>query len=115
MSPALQLTTCTTRADRRRHRRYAIAANTECLLDGRRTEAVTTDISSAGILVQSADILPTGARVELRVDWPARLDGRCPLRLVIAGKVLRTAARGTVISVARYEYRLAPRPSYFPT
>jgi hypothetical protein len=45
----------------------------------------------------------------LRVNWPARLDGRCPLRLVVAGKVLRTAARGTVISVARYEYRLAPK------
>jgi hypothetical protein len=69
----------------------------------------TTDISSAGILVQSADILPKGARVEVRVDWPARLDGRCPLRLVVDGKVLRTTTRGTVISVARYEYRLAPK------
>jgi hypothetical protein len=78
-------------------------------MDGRRFEAVTSDMSSAGVLVQSADILPTGARVELRMDWPARLNGRCPLRLVVAGKVLKTTARGTVISVARYEYRLAPK------
>jgi hypothetical protein len=81
----------------------------ECLLDGRRTEVVTTDISTAGILVQSPDILPIGACVELRVDWPSQLDGRLPLRLVLAGKVLGKAARGTVISVARYEYRLAPK------
>jgi hypothetical protein len=109
MSPALNLTTCSTSVDRRLHRRYPIATNTECLLDGRRTDAVTTDISSGGILVRSADSLPIGARVELRMDWPARLDGWCPLRLVIAGKVLRTTTRGTVISVVRYEYRLAPK------
>jgi hypothetical protein len=106
MSPALNLTACSTPIDRRRDRRFPIAAYAECLMDGRRTEAATTDISSGGILVQSADILPIGANVELRVDWPSRLDGRCPLRLVVAGKVLRTTARGTVISIARYEYRL---------
>jgi len=50
-----------------------------------------------------------GARVELRMDWPSRLDGRCPVRLIAAGKVLRTTARGIVISVARYEYGLAPK------
>jgi hypothetical protein len=108
MSPALDLTTRNTRVELRRHRRFPITANAECLLDGRRSEVVTTDISSAGILVQSADILPTSARVELRIDWPSRLDGRCPLRLVVVGKVFRTTARGTVISIALYEYRLAP-------
>jgi hypothetical protein len=109
MSPALYLTTRSTSADRRRHRRYPIVACAECLVDGRRTEAVTTDISSAGILVHSADILPIGASVELRINWPARLDGRSPLRLAVAGKVLRTAARGTVIGVVRHEFRLAPK------
>jgi len=95
--------------DRRRHRRFPITAYGECLLHGRRAEVVTTDISSAGILVQSADTLPIDATVELRMDWPALLDGRYPLRLVVAGKVLRTTTRGTVIRVARYEYRLAPK------
>ena len=42
------------------------------------------------------------------MGWPARVNGRCPLTVVIMGKVRRTTSRGTVISVMRYEYRFAP-------
>ena len=108
MSPAPDLTTCGAPTDRRRHQRYPITASAEYLLQGRRGEVVTRDISNGGILVQSTAILPIGEHVVVRVDWSARIDGRCPLRLVITGKVLKNTSRGTVISVMQYEYRLAP-------
>jgi len=111
MSPAPNLTTRQPTPDRRQHRRFPIAVHGEYVLQGRRGQVITSNISSSAILIQSTETLPTGRRVELKVDWPARLDGRCPLRLVITGKVLGKTARGTVIGVVRHEYRLAPKAS----
>lgn len=108
MSPAPNLT-CRVTPDRRQYQRFPIAVHGECLLQGRLGEVVTTDISSGAILVQSTETLPAGKRVELKVDWPARVDGPCRLRLVITGKVLGWTSRGTVISVLRHEYRLATK------
>ncbi|MBZ5621640.1 MAG: PilZ domain-containing protein [Acidobacteriia bacterium] len=109
MSPALQRTTCSTPINRRRHLRFPITAHAEYLLQGRRCAAVTRDVGSGGILIESTDVLPVGELVELCMDWPRRLDGRCPLRLVVAGEVLRSTSRGTAIRILRYEYRLAPK------
>lgn len=109
MSPAPKLTKLSVTVDRRRHLRFPITANAEYLLQGRRGEVITSNVSSGGVLVQSTDILPIGERVELRMDWPARLDDGCRLGLVVVGEVLRTTACGTVISVLRYEYRLDPQ------
>jgi len=69
-------------------------------------EVVARD-TAVKFFVQSAEILPIGERIELRMSWPPRLDGRCPLRLVIMGKVLKTTSRRTVIRIVPYEYRLA--------
>jgi hypothetical protein len=115
MSPAPNLTSCSTSVDRRHHPRFPTTASAEYFLHGRRGELVARDMSSGGILVESAEILPPGERIELRMNWPRRLDGQCPLRLIIMGKVLKITSRGTVISIVRYEYRLAPKaPSDLP-
>ena len=111
MSPAPNLPTRRVIPDRRQHQRFPIAVHAEYILQGRRGEVVTINISSSAILIQSTETLPAGRRVELKVDWPARLDGRCPLRLVITGKVVGRTSRGTVISVLRHEYRLAAKAS----
>src|SRR5262245_38861930 len=110
MSPAPNLRTCKAGPERRRHRRFPIATRAEYVLRDRRGETVTSNISSDAVLVQSADVLRIGESVELRVDWPVLLEGRCPLRLIITGKVLGRAARGTIIRIVRYEYRLATKP-----
>jgi len=108
MSPTPDLTTFSVLGDRRRHQRYLITASAEYLLQNRRGEVVVRDISNSGLLVQSATILPIGEHIEVRVDWPARVNVECPLTVVIMGKVLGTTSRGTVISVMRYKYGFAP-------
>jgi hypothetical protein len=37
------------------------------------------------------------------------LDGRCPLRLVIQGRVLRSSERGSAVRILQYEYKLRPK------
>jgi len=71
--------------------------------------AVTCDIGSGGVCIDTPDSLPVGKRVRLSLDWPAALDGRHALRLIIIGKILRISERGTAVSILRHEYRLRPK------
>jgi hypothetical protein len=68
-----------------------------------------SNISSGGVFLKAQAPLPVGKRVVLLLDWPAMLDGRCPLRLVIQGRVLRSSARGSAVRILRYEYKLHPK------
>jgi hypothetical protein len=113
MSPTPKSTTTrqTTAVDRRRRQRFPIAVAAEYRTQDQQGHVRTRNISSRSILVESDNCLPIGKRIELRIDWPARLDGRCPLRLLIEGKILSRTTRGTVISIIRHEYRLSPRAS----
>jgi len=81
----------------------------EYVLRDCRGSAVTSDMSSRGILIQTDRILKPGKRVQLLIDWPAVLDGAIPLRLVVSGKVLRSGRRGTAVSVLQYEFRIRPK------
>src|SRR5450755_799794 len=42
----------------------------------------TLNIGSGGLLFTTEEKLPIGRTVELSVNWPARLDGTCPLQFV---------------------------------
>src|SRR4051812_6527129 len=50
----------------------------------------TLNIGSGGILFTTEERLPVGRMVELAVNWPARLDGTCPLKFVAVGRVVRS-------------------------
>ena len=45
--------------------------------------------------------------VELSVNWPARLDGTCPLQFVATGRVIRSEDDRAAVRIERYEF--APR------
>jgi hypothetical protein len=111
MSPALNLIATTVPCERRQYRRYRIQAAADVFILGARLTAETIDISSGGVLLASPTLLPVGRRVQLSVDWPARLNERCGLRLRIDGKVLRSHQDGTAIAILRYEYRTRSRAS----
>ena len=68
-----------------------------------------SNIGSGGVFLKAQNPLPVGQQVELFLDWPAMLDGRRPLRLVIKGRALRSSARGTAVRLLRYEYQLSPK------
>ena len=65
----------------------------------------TLNIGSGGILFTTEERLPTGRLVELSVNWPARLDGTCPLKMVARGRVVRSEDTKAAVRIERYEFR----------
>lgn len=68
-------------------------------------EGLIVNIGSAGLLIETGSPLAIRNRVEISMDWPAYLDGRVPLRLLIVGRVLRTEPRSAAIQIDKYEFR----------
>jgi hypothetical protein len=65
----------------------------------------TLNICSGGILFTTDEALPVGRMVEVSVNWPARLDGTCPLKMVARGRVIRSDAGKAAVRIERYEFR----------
>jgi hypothetical protein len=65
----------------------------------------TLNIGSGGILFTTEERLPVGRMVELAVNWPARLDGTCPLKFVAVGRVVRSDLTRAAVRIERYEFR----------
>lgn len=72
----------------------------------------TTVVSSRSVLIESETSLPLGRRVDLWIEWPARLENRIGLRLHIDGRTVSVAGTASEIEILGYEFRtcaLAPR------
>jgi hypothetical protein len=100
----------TKKAERRSSGRFPIHQEVVyTLLDGKtRSEACagkTVDMSSGGILFTTAEALNPGKRLELAVNWPARLDGTCRLKLVAMGRIVRSEPDRAAIAIEHYEFR----------
>ena len=95
--------------ERRRQQRFPIIARSRYLLEGAGGFAVTANISSGGVLLETKEILPAGRPVQVWIDWPALLYERCPLRLVLSGHILRSNITGTAVEITRYCFRLRPK------
>jgi hypothetical protein len=65
----------------------------------------TLNIGSGGVLFTTEEQLPLGRTVELSVNWPARLDGTCPLKFVAVGRVIRSEPGMAAVRIERYEFR----------
>jgi hypothetical protein len=65
----------------------------------------TLNFGSGGILFTTEEILPVGRTVELSVNWPARLDGTCPLQFVATGRIVRAEPDRAAVRIERYEFR----------
>lgn len=71
---------------------------------------MTINISSAGVLFGTTHPPRTGTRLELAIDWPAQLDGRCPLNLIVKGRVARSEQGRAAIEVLQHEFRTRGKP-----
>ena len=69
----------------------------------------TLDISSGGVLFTTGEPLPAGRTVEIAVDWPARLDGRCPLQFVAVGRIVRSGSGTAAVRIERYDFKTRAR------
>jgi hypothetical protein len=65
----------------------------------------TLNMGSGGILFTTDERLPLGRMVEVSVNWPARLGGTCPLKMVARGRVIRSEAGKAAVRIERYEFR----------
>jgi hypothetical protein len=62
-------------------------------------------LSSTEVKFAADRDLQLGAQIELSLDWPLRLDGGCPLQLIVFGKIAATDEKGTTLAISRYEFR----------
>ena len=103
LGPSVQAT------ERRQHRRFPISARSRYLVDGEHGSGTTVNISSGGVFLQTAKALAAGRQIQIWIDWPALLDQRCPLRLVIVGRILRSGREGAAVEIGRYSFHLGPK------
>ena len=69
----------------------------------------TINISSKGVLFKAQAPLPPGKRIELSISWPAQLDGKCGLRLVARGRIVRCEGTNVALEISKHEFRIAGR------
>jgi hypothetical protein len=97
-------------ADRRNRRRYDIDLDLQYKVVKhyqvcQSGAGKTVNFSASGVAFESEEGLRPGTTVELAIAWPVMLNSTCPLKLVVTGKVVRTAAKLTAVRMERYEFR----------
>jgi hypothetical protein len=65
----------------------------------------TIDLSSSGLRFIADKPLLTGQRIEVYIDWPARLYGDVKLQLVVSGVVIRTSETKVALEIDRHDFR----------
>jgi len=66
------------------------------------------NMSSCGVLVNGGQGLKVGSVVELRIEWPCRLDLRVPLQVVAVARVVRCESSLFAAVFSGHEFRTAP-------
>jgi len=78
---------------------YTVIVGTEFTVGHGRT----LNISDGGVLLQSERAMPVGAKIELSIPWPTRLQK--PLRLWATGQTVRIQDKLAAVRIAEYEFR----------
>ena len=65
----------------------------------------TLNISSKGLLFSTEEALQPGQRLQVSVDWPARLENQVPLKLVAEGRIVRNLNGQAAMRIDKYEFR----------
>ena len=103
-------------AERRANRRYPVSVALEyriVLADRTVTFGVGTvvNMSSRGVLFQTADVLPCSGPIELWIAWPTKLDDTIALELYVGGKTVRIDGAGTAVRISKTEFRIRGKRS----
>jgi hypothetical protein len=91
--------------------RYRTLSNGDSLVGVGRT----INMSSCGLLIASEPVasdetrIPTGARLQLTVDWPFRLHGTTPLQLIVSCRVTRSEPEEFAVKLEQYLFRTRKR------
>lgn len=102
--------------ERREDRRYYIQLEVRWKLIRRRRVVdsgvgTTVDLSSGGIRFAAGADLPEGLNVELSIAWPLLLHNVTPLKLVVAGRIIRSGSGWAAIRTVQHEFRTVGIPA----
>ena len=97
--------------ERRSEPRYPVTASVEyrLLLPNSVFEAgigTLINMSSNGVLMETAEFLPHGVAVELFIAWPSKLNNREALDLYVTGTTVRTRGIHTAVEIYNSEFRI---------
>lgn len=100
----------TKRLERRYSERFPLHLEVRYRELGRRSDCAqgvgtTLNVGGKGILFTTTHVLRAGIRMEISMDWPARLDGKTALRLILQGRVMRYANGEAALLIQRHEFR----------
>ncbi len=104
----------TPRPDRRLHTRYPIRLDLQYKLlnqgvVNRTGSGRTLNMGTGGIFFESKRPLPHDDEIDLEMTWPVLLDGVCPLKLIVHGRIVRSDNKGTAVRVRSYDFRTSKR------
>jgi hypothetical protein len=96
--------------ERRARQRFRIGQDVFCkyLSGGRLSDAGAgkiLDVSSGGVRFTTERALSVGEPLEITVKWPALVDNKCLMKLVINGRVIRSDPNSAAVKIERYEFR----------
>ena len=97
-------------AERRARRRFSIGQGVcyKCLSGHTVSDegvGKILNVSSSGVSFTTERTLSVGKPVELTVEWPALIDNKCMMKLVIHGWVIRSDSNSAAVKIAHYEFR----------
>jgi PilZ domain-containing protein len=111
MSPDPDLTRIPATCERRSPLGFPVSAPLTYSVARSHGRGTTCNISNEDVLVKIDEGLPVGSRIQLLIDWPARLNGNLRLQVAVEGSILRSTAEGTAVKILEYEYGVHPRIS----
>ncbi len=74
----------------------------------------THDMCSGGVSFTLESELRPGSFVELSISWPVLLDDRCPMRLIVFGRVVWNHSHRAACTIDKYEFRTQARTYQMP-
>jgi hypothetical protein len=97
-------------SDRRAGVRFPVSLEVRYSVVGRRGPVETgsgrtIDMSSSGLSFTADTPLSIGQRLDMSIDWPARLDDDVQLQVVVSGMVVRTTGAVIALRIERHEFR----------
>jgi len=66
----------------------------------------TLHISSKELLFTTNESFAIGQCLQVSLDWPALLENRIPLRLVVSGQILRSDDGQAAMTIDKYQFRI---------
>jgi CheY-like chemotaxis protein len=68
-------------------------------------QGTSKNISSKGLVFTSNEEFQPGQSLQVSLDWPARLENQVRLRLIAAGRIVRSVNGQTAMTIDKYEFR----------